>query len=119
LRYFPLAQGLFVADAEADDYEATLHGFVADIAERWGNMAPAWKYTPPAPKAAQVDEPANELDALYAKYGDEFIDALVELAEEGKLTGRAVGNVYQRLTGKAMNNDTRNSIRDIIMQDFE
>jgi DNA segregation ATPase FtsK/SpoIIIE-like protein len=112
------AQGLFVADAEADDYEATLHGFVEDIAQRWGHMQPAWKYTPRA-KEAQPDEPTNELDALYAKYGDEFVDALVDMAEEGKLTGRAVGNVYQKLTGKSMNNDTRNNIRDIILQDFE
>jgi len=115
-------QGLFVADAEAPDYEATLGGFVADITARWGNMAPGWVYSPAvqaeAPTGENGEMDTSELDALTAKYGPEFIDRLTELAEEGKLTGRAVGKVYQEITGRSMNNERRNAIRDMIMQDF-
>lgn len=116
------AQGLFVADAEATDYEQVLAGFIDDIKARWGCMAPGWHYAPVAKVAAPTQAPeddASPVDALVEKYGDTFVDALIDLAEEGKLTGRAVGNIYKDLTGKAMNNATRNAIRDTVMADFE
>ncbi len=114
------AQGLFVADAESPDYEATLGGFVADIVARHGRQAPGWVYNPAVQVETQtvVEDDDSEMDALVEKYGAEFVDALVDLVEDGKLTGRAVGNAYQKLTGKSMNNDTRNAIRDTILRDF-
>jgi hypothetical protein len=112
------AQGLFVADAESPDYEQALGGYVADITARWGNQAPGWVYVPTATKIAPEDD-TDELDALIEKYGAEFVDALIALADDGKLTGRAVGNVYKEMFDKSMNNATRNAIRDTIMSDYE
>ena len=115
------AQGLFVADAESPDYEQTLGGYVADITARWGNQVPGWVYVPTVAKAAteQEEDDTGELDALIEKYGAEFVDALIGLADDGKLTGRAVGNVYKDMFDKSMNNATRNAIRDTIMNDYE
>lgn len=115
------AQGLFVADGESPDYEATLCGFVADITARWGKQAPGWVYNP----ATQVETPTpvaddtSELDALYEKYGTEFIDALIDLAEEGKLTGTAVGRIYKELFNKTMDGTTRAAIRNTILQEYQ
>ncbi len=115
------AQGLFVADAELPDYEQTLGGYVADVVGRWGNQAPGWVYVPTVAKVAPgpAEDDTDELDALIEKYGAEFVDALIALADDGKLTGRAVGNVYKDMFDKSMNNATRNAIRDTIMNDYE
>lgn len=122
------AQGLFVADAEAADYESILAGYVGDINARWGNQAPGWVYVPSA-KPVQVEpvEDDSEADSvedgtvfgLSAKYGDAFVDALVALGDEGKLSAKAVERTYQEMFGKSMNSATRRSIRKIIMRDFE
>lgn len=110
------AQGLFVADAEAPDYEAILGGFVADITARWGKQAPGWVYNPAvqAETQAVTEDDDSEMDALVEKYGSEFIDALIDLAEEGKLTGAAIESLY----GKAMNGKTRRMIREVILNDL-
>lgn len=115
------AQGLFVADAESPDYEATLGGFVADIVARHGRQAPGWVYNP----AVQVETPTvtedddSELDTLVEKYGAEFIDALVDLAEEGKLTGAVVGRIYKEMFDKTMDGTTRAAIRDTILREYQ
>jgi hypothetical protein len=125
------AQGLFVADAESADYEAMLHGYVADVCARWGNVAPGWVYAPFTMQSASVqDDEGNvrppmptpaiapgTVEALCAKYGDPFVDALVALGDEDKLTARAVGRVHEQMFGKQLNNETRRSIREIIYRD--
>lgn len=110
-------QGLFVADAESAEYETTLHGYVADVQSRWGTVAPGWVYVPTAGQCATLQD-TEAVDALVVKYGDGFVDALIALADEDKLTGDAVGKVYQALTGKSMNGKTRKMIREIILNDL-
>lgn len=115
-------QGLFVADAESPDYEQTLGGYVADITARWGNQAPGWVYVPTAAKAEPEEEDGCAADpgtvgALVAKYGDAFVDALVALGDEEKLSAKAVEKTYQEMFGKSMNSASRRAIRDIIMRD--
>lgn len=113
------AQGLFVADAEAPDYEMTLGVFVADIKQRWGNQAPGWVYVPVAKSVpAQVDDDqSSDFMNLVVKYGNEFVDALCVLADDGKLTGVAVGRVYKEMFDKNMDGTTRGMIREIILRD--
>ena len=110
-------QGLFVADAESATYEATLHSFVADVQARWGAMMPGWVYVPSV-KVEDDEDDSGALDALVTKYGSEFVDALIALADEDKLTGDAVGKVYQSMTGKGMSGKTRKMIREIVMDDL-
>jgi len=115
------AQGLFVADAESPDYEATLGGFVADIAARWGKQSPGWVYNP----AVQVETQAavdddSEMDALVEKYGSEFVDALTDIIDAGeKLTGTAVGRIYKEMFDKTMDGTTRAAIRDVILREYQ
>lgn len=115
------AQGLFVADAESPDYEATLGGFVADITTRWGKQSPGWVYNP----AVQVETQAamdddSEMDALVEKYGSEFVDALTDIIDAGeKLTGTAVGRIYKEMFDKTMDGTTRAAIRDVILREYQ
>lgn len=82
-------QGFFVADAEADDYEQRIGGFIADIRRRWHEVPPCW--------VMPEDENALDLDGFLAYLNEHEITGIHAIREAHRdIMGVGIGTARAR-----------------------